>query len=276
MKTLLLLAFSFTTALAPVAWAKEKDEAKADQVKATKHRSPAAQTVKPVGPRGPSGMGPKTQRNIPSVAPKVNPVQPSIRPNVQADVRVRQNPDIRPNPDMPRTRGPHITPNVQADVNVRDKNWDNNRNRHDNNKNRNDNNWRTRTSHSNNWEQARRHRHHDHHDRNWWRSRYTRFALFGTGYYYWDNGYWFPAYGYDSGYNTYSYDEPIYSYGELEPAQVISNVQTELQRLGYYNYAVDGTMGPATRAALSNYQRDQGLPITSAIDESTLDSLGLN
>ena len=57
---------------------------------------------------------------------------------------------------------------------------------------------------------------------------------------------------------------------------MIANVQTELQRLGYYRYAVDGEMGPATRAAIANYQRDTGLAITSAIDEPTLQSLGLD
>jgi peptidoglycan hydrolase-like protein with peptidoglycan-binding domain len=61
----------------------------------------------------------------------------------------------------------------------------------------------------------------------------------------------------------------------LDPGQVIANVQTELQRLGYYRYAVDGQMGPMTRAAIANYQRDQGLAITSAIDGPTLQSLGL-
>ena len=85
-----------------------------------------------------------------------------------------------------------------------------------------------------------------------------------------------PAYGYDPAYNTYAYDEPIYGYNDLDPAQVIANVQTELQRLGYYRYAVDGWMGPMTRAAIANYQRDNGLAITSAIDGPTLQSLGLD
>ena len=148
------------------------------------------------------------------------------------------------------------------------------RNRNDqDNRNR---NWRNQNSNDNNsWQQARRRHHRQHHHRNWWRSHYTRFAIFGTGYYFWDNGYWFPAYGYDPAYNTYAYEEPIYGYGDLEPAQVIANVQTELQRLGYYRYAVDGQMGPATRAAIADFQRDNGLAITSAIDGPTLQSLGL-
>ena len=175
-------------------------------------------------------------------------------------------PRIRPNQNV--VTPPQIAPTVQPN--------DTARNRFDrSDRNRRDNNWRRRDSNNNSWEQARRRHNRNHHHRNWWRSHYTRFALFGSGYYFWDNNYWYPAYGYDSGYNTYAYDEPIYGYNDLDPAQVIANVQTELQRLGYYRYAVDGQMGPMTRAAIANYQRDNGLAITSAIDGPTLGSLGL-
>ena len=34
-------------------------------------------------------------------------------------------------------------------------------------------------------------------------------------------------------------------------------------------------LAPITRAALADYQRDQGLYTTAAIDEPTLDALGL-
>ena len=46
--------------------------------------------------------------------------------------------------------------------------------------------------------------------------------------------------------------------------------------LAIIRYAVDGQMGPVTRAAIANYQRDSGLAMTSAIDEPTLNSLGLD
>ena len=179
-------------------------------------------------------------------------------------------PRVRPNPSV--VTPPTVT--VQPNVNPRKRSdWDN---RDRDNRDRDNSDWRNRNHNNNSWEQARRRHHRNHHHRNWWRSHYTRFALFGTGYYFWDNGYWFPAYGYDPAYNTYAYTEPIYGYNDLEPAQVIASVQTELQRLGYYRYAVDGQMGPATRAAIANYQRDTGLAITSAIDEPTLQSLGLD
>ena len=117
-------------------------------------------------------------------------------------------------------------------------------------------NWQNRSNTNRNWqnnntagtftyEQARSRFHRDRHDRNWWRSHYNRIVLFGGGYYYWDNNYWYPAYGYDPSYSTYAYDEPIYGYNELAPGQVIANVQTALQEQGYYNDAVDGLIGPA-------------------------------
>ena len=149
------------------------------------------------------------------------------------------------------------------------------RNRGDGNRSGGDRDWRSGGSYNGNWTEARRRRHRGHHHRSWWTSRYNRIALFGGGYYYWDNGFWFPAYGYDPYYSTYSYDEPIYGYGDLDPGQVVANVQTELQRLGYYRYEVDGLMGPLTRNALAAFQRDNGLPITSAIDGPTLSTLGL-
>ena len=76
----------------------------------------------------------------------------------------------------------------------------------------------------------------------WWRHHHnnTRFVLFGGGYYFWNNNYWYPAYGYDPAYSRYTYDEPIYGYNNYEPGQVISNVQSQLQREGYYDGEIDG------------------------------------
>lgn len=113
------------------------------------------------------------------------------------------------------------------------------------------------------------------HNRNWWRNRYTTFVLFGGGYYYWNGGYWYPAYGYDPYYNSYAYNEPIYGYNDLAPGQVLENVQLALRDEGYYYGAIDGLIGPQTQAALAAYQRDHGLLITSAVDEPTLVTLGL-
>src|SRR6266478_2958016 len=90
----------------------------------------------------------------------------------------------------------------------------------------------------------RRYRHRRH-NRDWWKQHFTFIVLVGGGYYYWDAGYWFPAWGYD----------PVY---------------------GYYAGGPTGSLGPATRQAIANYQQDAGLIVTGAIDAATVESLGLN
>jgi len=119
--------------------------------------------------------------------------------------------------------------------------------------------------------------HPERHDRGWYHSRYQRVELIAGGYYYWNNGYWYPAWGYDPGAEYYAYDAPIYVGHRAEPPdRVIADVQAELQEMGYYTGEVDGLIGPLTREALASYQADQGLTQTAVIDEPTLDSLGMS
>jgi hypothetical protein len=114
-----------------------------------------------------------------------------------------------------------------------------------------------------------------HHDRYWYGSHYDRVVIVGGGYYYWNAGYWYPAWGYDPAFTAYVYDGPIYSYDNLPPDQVVANVQTELQDEGYYTGEVDGQLGQQTRDALGAYQADHDLEVTSAVDEPTVEALGL-
>jgi hypothetical protein len=112
------------------------------------------------------------------------------------------------------------------------------------------------------------------HDRDWWRSHYSRIAFGVGGWYYRNASYWFPAWGYDPN-AYYTYDGPIYAHKSLPPDQVIADVQEALQKQAYYRGQVDGLLRPPTRAALGDYQRDHNLYITSAIDSPTLQSLGM-
>src|SRR5438045_3467226 len=100
-------------------------------------------------------------------------------------------------------------------------------------------------------------------------------AFVAGGDYFVDAGYWDPAWGYDPLNSYYDYDGPIYTYGNLLPDQVIANVQAALQDAGYYFGAVTGSLSVETRAALVNFQRDQSLIVTGAIDEPTVEMLGL-
>lgn len=113
-------------------------------------------------------------------------------------------------------------------------------------------------------------------DQGWYRSRYSRVELIGGGYYYFNSGYWYPAWGYDPSAAYYAYDGPIYVGQRAEPPdKVIADVQAVLQEMGYYRGEVDGLLGPLTREALTAYQADNGLTTTAAIDQPTLDSLGM-
>jgi Putative peptidoglycan binding domain len=112
------------------------------------------------------------------------------------------------------------------------------------------------------------------HDRSWWRSHCDRIVFVSGGWYCWNAGYWFPAWGYDP-YAYYAYDGPIYAYNGLTPDQVIVDVQLQLQRAGYYDGPIDGILGPVTREAIAAFQADNGLAVTSVIDEPTLATLGI-
>jgi Putative peptidoglycan binding domain len=131
---------------------------------------------------------------------------------------------------------------------------------------------------SENWHgaqyQAFRNYHAEWHDGDWWRQHHHRIVFIYGGWYFWNAGWWYPAWGYDP-YAYYPYDGPIYAYNDLPPDQVIANVQAALQQGGYYTGEIDGILGPLTRAALAQYQEDHGLYTTSAIDQPTLEALGM-
>jgi Putative peptidoglycan binding domain len=134
--------------------------------------------------------------------------------------------------------------------------------------------WHGNNQHRNFSDAFRRHRH-EWHDRNWWKQNCNTIVFVNSGYYFLDAGYWYPAWGYDPLNSYYDYDGPIYTYGNLLPDEVIANVQVALQDAGYYFGAVTGSLNVETRAALANFQRDYGLPITGAIDQPTIETLGL-
>jgi hypothetical protein len=99
-----------------------------------------------------------------------------------------------------------------------------------------------------------------------YRGSYRRGAL---GYYY-----SYPYYDYDDG----GYDNaPTYSSSDYDgDSQVISQVQSALIKLGYYHGDTTGIIGPRTSTAISNYQRDNGLPITGTVTGEVVHSLNLD
>lgn len=181
-----------------------------------------------------------------------------VRPEIAVQPQIERERDVRPDVAMQQ----QIAAEGDREVRRREsRDWNRER--------------RGPRAHSWSYDEARRYHRRERRDRTWWRSNYSRFALFGGGYYYWDRGYWYPAYGYDPSYSTYTYDEPIYGYNQMEPRQVMVRVQRELRRDGYYRGAIDGLIGPMTRAALARFQRDNGLYVTRRIDGPTLAALGV-
>ncbi len=53
------------------------------------------------------------------------------------------------------------------------------------------------------------------------------------------------------------------------------DVQRTLARKGYYRGAIDGDLGPRSRAAIREWQADCRLPVTGQLDAATLRSLAL-
>jgi Putative peptidoglycan binding domain len=139
-----------------------------------------------------------------------------------------------------------------------------------------ENNYRIRGAE--NWKGERyaafRNYHSEWHDQGWWNNHYNRVVFISGGWYAWNGGWWYPAWGYAPN-AYYAYNGPIYGYNGLPPDQVIGNVQAALQEQGYYQGEVDGLLGPQTRGAIADYQRANGLEETAAIDEPTLESLGM-
>jgi hypothetical protein len=151
-------------------------------------------------------------------------------------------------------------------------------------------NHRVFARHDGNWHHDwdRHHAHFDHGhvfvftDGFWW-------GLYPWDYYPYDAYGSYPSdyYGYPYGYDDYPYDssdsytQNPYSYynGYTSPAQsgnaVVSSVQSQLAKLGYYRGAVDGVAGDETQAAIAGYQEDKDLSVTGTVTAATLQSLGL-
>ncbi|HEU5245910.1 MAG TPA: peptidoglycan-binding domain-containing protein, partial [Candidatus Udaeobacter sp.] len=151
--------------------------------------------------------------------------------------------------------------------------------------------------HDGNWHRDwDRHRAHFHNNRVfvfvdgfWWGLYpWDYYPYYASGYYpydyygYYPNDYSGYPYDYYSDYYPYDYYQGNNDYDSayVAPDQYVSNptvsaVQSELAKLGYYNGAIDGTLGDQTEAALARYQEDRDLSVTGTVDAATLQSLGI-
>lgn len=132
-------------------------------------------------------------------------------------------------------------------------------------------------------------KHHVHFDHN-------RVFVFGDGFWWGlDPGYYPGDYDPDYDYGDYPYNSyygnpyDYYNYspyndddqsgysdsGQSGANATVSAAQGELAKLGYYNGAIDGTLGDETEAAIARYQQDRDLSVTGTVDAATLQSLGI-
>lgn len=70
-------------------------------------------------------------------------------------------------------------------------------------------------------------------------------------------------------------ERPVYRRTQEKALTLEQRVQIELAEEGFYRGAIDGIIGPGTRAAIRRYQHEEGLRITGRIDRDLLDELGL-
>ena len=93
-------------------------------------------------------------------------------------------------------------------------------------------------------------------------------------YTYYDSSYYEPAY-YDNGYAEDQYAPTADTNQPYATDSRVSEVQSALARAGYYDGKIDGQLGPGTRRALRNYQRDHNLGVTGHIDQALIEALRL-
>jgi peptidoglycan hydrolase-like protein with peptidoglycan-binding domain len=66
---------------------------------------------------------------------------------------------------------------------------------------------------------------------------------------------------------------PPPGYGPATPTMTVAQGQARLNVLGYANGKADGAMGPKTHAALRDFQKDRGIPVTGELDPATIAEL---
>jgi hypothetical protein len=124
----------------------------------------------------------------------------------------------------------------------------------------------------------------------WWGLDPWLYPYYAYDYYPYDDYGYNPydySYGYPSDYSANPYDYYNYSpynnddqsgyaaSGQSAANATVSAVQSELSKLGYYNGAIDGSLGDQTEAALARYQEENDLSVTGTVDGATLQSLGI-
>lgn len=73
--------------------------------------------------------------------------------------------------------------------------------------------------------------------------------------------------------NAWNHHAAMHSSGMHMSRAEISDVQQKLQADSLYNGKIDGMLGPQTRRAIAQYQKQNGMRVTANLDQQTRDSL---
>jgi peptidoglycan hydrolase-like protein with peptidoglycan-binding domain len=73
--------------------------------------------------------------------------------------------------------------------------------------------------------------------------------------------------------NAWQHHATMHSGGKHMSRAEISDVQQKLQADNLYSGKIDGMLGPQTRRAIADYQKQNGLRVTANLDRQTRDSL---
>jgi len=286
MKRLITLATVLLVGLASVQAAQTDDQQKKKKKKA--QTTQAATPAPKKGATQTSKKGRGTQTSNQQVVKKsyVKPGQTSnqqvvkksyVKPGQTSNQQVVKKSYVKPGHSNAGAAANYNQRNTQVVQTQKSKNKNQNYVVTNNNAQWNKKAWKHYKRNGNEWSYsaAQRWNWREHHNRDWWRRNNYRLVRYGGGYWYWNSGWWYPAYGYDPYYSHYIYDGPIFGYGYAAPGDVTAQVQRSLAQQGYYYGPIDGILGPGTRSAIQRYQIDRGLAVTAAIDEQTLYTLGL-
>jgi len=270
MKRLITLATVLLVGLASVQAAQTDDQQKKKKKKA--QTTQAATPAPKKGATQTSKKGRGTQTSNQQVVKKSY-----VKPGQASNQQVVKKSYVKPGHSNAGAAANYNQRNTQVVQTQKSKNKNQNYVVTNNNAQWNKKAWKHYKRNGNEWSYsaAQRWNWREHHNRDWWRRNNYRLVRYGGGYWYWNSGWWYPAYGYDPYYSHYIYDGPIFGYGYAAPGDVTAQVQRSLAQQGYYYGPIDGILGPGTRSAIQRYQIDRGLAVTAAIDEQTLYTLGL-
>ena len=73
--------------------------------------------------------------------------------------------------------------------------------------------------------------------------------------------------------NAWSHHAAMHSPGTPVSSAEVRDIQQKLQADNLYSGKIDGMLGPQTRRAIADYQKQNGLRVTANLDRQTMDSL---